>query len=55
MHSTHEKRRRTVEAMTSVDQAAAHPGYRAGEAGYRRIATALFAAGVATFALIYST
>ena len=35
--------------------APAHDGYRAGEAGYRRIATALFAAGVATFALLYST
>ena len=30
-------------------------GYRAGEPGYRRIAVALFAAGVATFALLYST
>jgi YNFM family putative membrane transporter len=30
-------------------------GYRPGEPGYRRIAVALFAAGVATFALIYST
>jgi MFS transporter, YNFM family, putative membrane transport protein len=33
----------------------AHVGYRVGEAGYRRITVALFAAGVATFALIYST
>jgi MFS transporter, YNFM family, putative membrane transport protein len=32
-----------------------HDGYRVGEAGYRRITAALFAAGVATFALIYST
>ena len=32
-----------------------HAGYRTGEAGYRRISIALFAAGVATFALIYST
>ncbi len=32
-----------------------HEGYRAGEKGYRRIAVALFAAGVATFALLYST
>jgi MFS transporter, YNFM family, putative membrane transport protein len=32
-----------------------HAGYRAGEPGYRRIAVALFAAGVATFALLYST
>ncbi|MEU4235884.1 MFS transporter [Actinoplanes sp. NPDC026619] len=30
-------------------------GYRAGEAGYRRVCLALFAAGVATFALLYST
>jgi YNFM family putative membrane transporter len=30
-------------------------GYRAGTPGYRRIAVALFAAGVATFALLYST
>ena len=30
-------------------------GYRVGDAGYRRITVALFAAGVATFALIYST
>jgi MFS transporter, YNFM family, putative membrane transport protein len=32
-----------------------HEGYRTGEPGYRRIAVALFAAGVATFALLYST
>src|SRR5580698_1663618 len=30
-------------------------GYRPGEPGCRRIAVALFAAGVATFALLYST
>jgi MFS transporter, YNFM family, putative membrane transport protein len=30
-------------------------GHRVGEPGYRRIAVALFAAGVATFALLYST
>ena len=30
-------------------------GYRTGEAGYRRITVALFAAGMATFALLYST
>jgi YNFM family putative membrane transporter len=30
-------------------------GHRVGEGGYRRITVALFAAGVATFALIYST
>ena len=33
----------------------AHQGLRGGEPGYRRIAVALFAAGVATFALLYST
>ena len=33
----------------------AYEGYRVGESGYRRITVALFAAGVATFALIYST
>ena len=40
---------------TSVQGAIRHEGYRAGEPGYRRIAVALFAAGVATFALLYST
>lgn len=30
-------------------------GYRVGDAGYRRVTIALFVAGVATFALIYST
>src|SRR4051794_15823403 len=30
-------------------------GHRVGERGYRRISVALFAAGVATFALLYST
>jgi YNFM family putative membrane transporter len=33
----------------------AQEGYRVGEAGYRRVTVALFAAGVATFALLYST
>src|SRR6201992_3140642 len=32
-----------------------HEGYRPGDRSYRRIAIALFAAGVATFALMYST
>jgi YNFM family putative membrane transporter len=32
-----------------------HAGYRVGDPGYRRIVVALFAAGVATFALLYST
>ncbi len=30
-------------------------GFRVGEAGYRRVTVALFAAGVATFALLYNT
>src|SRR3954469_24068932 len=55
-------------SMTSIREAATGPlrsppavptepstGYRVGEPGYRRIAVALFAAGVATFALLYST
>ena len=33
----------------------AYSGYRPGEAGYRRLSVALFAAGVATFAMLYST
>jgi MFS transporter, YNFM family, putative membrane transport protein len=31
------------------------PGYRVGDPGYRRIVLALFAAGLTTFALLYST
>ena len=46
MHWTHAKPARTVSRVT---------GYRAGEPGYRRVCLALFAAGVATFALLYST
>jgi len=34
---------------------ALHEGYRRGERGHRQISAALFAAGVATFALLYST
>jgi YNFM family putative membrane transporter len=34
---------------------AASECYRPGDSGYRRITVALFAAGVATFALLYST
>jgi YNFM family putative membrane transporter len=42
--------------VTTTAPASAPPaGYQVGEAGYRRITVALFAAGVATFALIYST
>jgi YNFM family putative membrane transporter len=46
-------------AASAVSAASAttpeHAGLRSGEPGYRRIAVALFAAGVATFALLYST
>jgi MFS transporter, YNFM family, putative membrane transport protein len=45
----------TTEAAVVGSAAPHHDGYRIGEAGYRRITAALFAAGVATFALIYST
>jgi MFS transporter, YNFM family, putative membrane transport protein len=43
------------ETAQSVSGTGRHEGYRCGEPGYRRIAVALFAAGVATFALLYST
>jgi MFS transporter, YNFM family, putative membrane transport protein len=45
----------TTEAAVVGSAAPHHDGYRIGEAGYLRITAALFAAGVATFALIYST
>jgi MFS transporter, YNFM family, putative membrane transport protein len=45
----------TVGAAVVGSAAPHHDGYRVGEPGYRRITAALFAAGVATFALIYST
>jgi MFS transporter, YNFM family, putative membrane transport protein len=35
--------------------ATGHEGHRAGTAAYRRVVVALFAAGLATFALLYST
>jgi YNFM family putative membrane transporter len=38
-----------------MDDALRHVGYRAGDAGFRRLAAALFAAGLGTFALLYST
>src|SRR4051812_43388772 len=47
MHLTHRERR--------AHGGAVQEGYRVGEPGYRRITVALFAAGVATFALLYST
>jgi YNFM family putative membrane transporter len=45
MHWTYAPGTRTVAGVI---------GYRAGEPGYRRVVLALFAAGVATFALLYS-
>lgn len=39
----------------SLDLSTDLPGYRPGSVGYRRIVVALFAAGVATFTLLYST
>jgi YNFM family putative membrane transporter len=43
--------------MQTMPEAAviAKGGYRPGEAGYRRLSVALFAAGLATFAMLYST
>jgi YNFM family putative membrane transporter len=60
MHLTHDGDRAHGGAVTSTRNPATaalggHDGYRVGEPGYRRIAAALFAAGVATFALLYST
>jgi YNFM family putative membrane transporter len=43
---------KTAQSLPRTDP---HEGYRSGDPGYRRIAVALFAAGVATFALLYST
>jgi YNFM family putative membrane transporter len=45
----------TKTTRPSAVPAAAPDGVRSGDPGYRRIAVALFAAGVATFALLYST
>jgi MFS transporter, YNFM family, putative membrane transport protein len=44
-----------VSSFASATSAGGQSGYRFGQPGYRRIAAALFAAGVATFALLYST
>ncbi|MCW3817872.1 MFS transporter [Micromonospora sp. DR5-3] len=41
--------------MTLLGDVRQQEGHRAGEAGYRRVSAALFAAGMATFALMYST
>jgi hypothetical protein len=46
--------RREESLLPPPARPADHPGHRVGEAGYRRITGALFAAGLATFALIYS-
>src|SRR5438874_936926 len=43
------------EPAASAGSSPISEGYRTGDAQYRRIAVALFAAGVATFALLYST
>ena len=40
---------------TRAVDVAAHPGHRPGTPGYRRVVGALFAAGLATFALLYDT
>ncbi|HEX6499069.1 MAG TPA: MFS transporter [Micromonosporaceae bacterium] len=42
----------TVDAACPDDES--EPGYRVGEAGFRRLTTALLLAGVATFATLYS-
>ena len=60
MHLKHASRRTTLEPVTLTDLrpdlgAGRHDGYRHGERGHRQISAALFAAGVATFALLYST
>jgi YNFM family putative membrane transporter len=68
MHLTHVDASRHSGPVTSTSGEAAsglvvpratgpapYRGYRAGTPGYRRVAVALFAAGVATFALLYST
>lgn len=41
--------------QTLPEATAVQTGYRPGEAGYRRLSVALFAAGLATFAMLYST
>jgi YNFM family putative membrane transporter len=45
----------TAHANAADAGPARSPGYRPGDPGYRRVAVALFVAGVATFALLYST
>lgn len=45
----------SVRVTATLIAAPARQGYRAGEPGYRRVCLALFTAGLATFALLYST
>jgi YNFM family putative membrane transporter len=45
----------TGKTAQPAPRTARHEGYRFTDPGYRKIAVALFAAGVATFALLYST
>jgi len=55
MHWTHQYRVPTVERVTELRPSPTPwAGHAAGSTGYRRIVVALFAAGVATFAQLYS-
>lgn len=45
----------TVDRVSTATTTSAATGYAAGTREYRRVVTALFAAGLATFALLYST
>ena len=55
MRSPNDRSEAPVRPRSAPFPGAPHEGYRAGAPEYRRIAVALFAAGVATFALLYST
>src|SRR5205823_2251682 len=50
MYWTHDRARTSFEVMTTPDQA-----HRRGSPGFRRINLALFAAGLATFMVLYCT
>ena len=41
-------------ALHGHDEVVTHEGYRRGEPGFRRVSLALFAAGLATFSLLYA-
>ncbi|HEY9472607.1 MAG TPA: MFS transporter [Mycobacteriales bacterium] len=41
-------------AVGGFDEVVTHEGYRRGEPGFRRVSLALFAAGLATFSLLYA-